>query len=374
MNALLQNAQSERTRVLGTIKFEPGQNASLKFPNDTTIKGIILSLRGSVRTTYASGTPVAKAEGTMDSLVNLIEFAVDGRNTLKSLRPHILHIQNLLAFGVETPRFASAGAAPAPDNYPTTPGGFVFGTTGQYTTVRETVYMPFEQVYCEPGWGRERTYVNLRNHSSAELRLSFADFKNLLGNGNTAPVVFDNSTLQIEVSIVERSDATANVVFDQWKQYMVNHPIAGEGRALQYRVNTGNYITSLLFYATDGAPGSTTTATGKLASNLLVKSLELKANGRDGIQSWNWKDLQDYNRSVYGLVAPTANGVSRLDGIAHLNLLNRRQLDTMLPTMRPVIDDLNMYVDTNPSGIVDYTSGANLLMVTEELVLGAAPK
>lgn len=371
---MLANAQSERTRVLGTIKFEEGQTASMKFPNDTTIKGILLSLRGSVKTTYASGTPVAKAESTMDSLVPNIEFAVDGRNTIKSLRPHILHLQNFLAFGIQSPRFASAGAAPVADNYPVTEGGFVFGTTTQYTTVRETVYMPFEMIHCEPGWGRERTYVNLRNHSSAELRLTFASFKNLLGYGNTAPVDFTDSTLQIEVSIIERSDAAANVVFDFWKQYMTNFPIAAEGRNLQFKVNTGNFLTGLLFFGTDGAPGSASTATGKLASNLLVKSLDLKANGRDGIQAWNWKDLQDYNRSVYGLVAPTAGGVSRLDGVAHLNLLNRRQIDTALPAMRPAIDDLNIYVDTNPAGIVTYTAGANLLMVTEELVLGAAQR
>lgn len=365
------NSQAEKTRVHKTVKFQEGQVESISLPNDTTLRGIWITLKGSVKTTFASGTPVAKAESTMDSLINLIDFTVDGRNTIKSLRPHMLHIQNLFAFGVETPRFASAGAT---EVVPTTPSNFAFGTTGQRTSIYESVYLPFEMVYCEPGWGRERTYVNLRNHSSAELRLVFNSFKNLLGFGNTAPVDFSESTLTVEVSLIERSDAAANVVFDQWKQYQVDHPILQEGKNLQYRVNVGNNITGIMLFARNGNPGSSSTASGKTASNLLLSGIELRANGRDGLQAWKPADLQGYNRSVYGVVAPVVNGVSRTDGIYHLNMLNRRQLETALVARRPDIDELHLMIDTNSQGVVDYTAGANLLMVTEELVEAVVPK
>ncbi|HRO67179.1 MAG TPA: hypothetical protein PL182_06425 [Pseudobdellovibrionaceae bacterium] len=365
------NSQAEKTRILRSVKFQEGQVETIPMPRDTTLRGIWITLKGSVKTTFASGTPVAKAESTMDSLISLIDFTVDGRNTIKSLRPHILHIQNLFAFGVETPRFCSAGAS---EVVPTTPANFTFGTTGQKTSIYESVYLPFEMIYCEPGWGRERTYVNLRNHSSAELRLVFNSFKNLLGFGNTAPVDFSDSTLTLEVSLVERSDDLANVVFDQWKQYMVDHPIAQEGKNLQYKVNVGNSITGLMLFARNGNPGSATTATGKTASNLLLSGIELRANGRDGLQSWKPGDLQGYNRSVYGVFAPVVNGVARTDGIYHLNMLNRRQLDTALKAVKPDIDDLHLMIDTNPAGVVDYTAGANLLMVTEELVEAIVPK
>lgn len=365
----IENAQSNRTRVLGKFPYRPGENLSVKLPNDTTAIGLFISLRGAVKTTFASGTPVAKAESTMDALIKRFDVTLGGHNTIKSLTPHILHIQNILASGIETERFAAAGAAPIADSFPTTQGGFVFGTTGQFTTVRETVYLPFEMVHCEPGWGRERTWVNLRHYSSSELRMNMGVFADILGTGNTAPVVFSDNTLEITVTLIERQDPAADQIFDIWKQNMVDEPILGESRERAIRLNDGNFLTGLLLFAQDGAAGTATTATGKLASNLLITQLSLKANGRNTIQEWLWKELQNANRMSVGVVAPFTNGASRLDGVAHMNLLNRRQLDTALPAMRPVVDQLQLFIDSNSSGNVSYTLPANLRIVTEELIL-----
>lgn len=360
---------TERSRVLPTKRFEESQIISMDLPKDTVLKGLFIRLSGAVQTTFASGTPVAKAESTMDSLISRIDVVVNGDRTIKSIRPHLLHIQQLFAMGVATERAASAGAAPATDNYPTVEGGFPFGTTTQYTTVRETVYLPFEHIYCEPGLGREETYLNLKRATSAEIRFTTAAFANLLGVGNTAPVVWGNNTMQIEVTTVERQDIAAERLFMDWKQTQKTVQIGGESRDLSIDINDGNLLSGLLFFAQDGAAGTSTTATGRLASNLLLGKMELRKNGTESLVSTNFKQLQARNRAQYGVNAPIASNVSRLDGIAHMNLLSRKDIGTALPTMRPYVDQIQLIVDTANSSIVSYTSPAQLTIVTEEIVM-----
>lgn len=366
MSKVQQAITSQKNRVIATVPFQENQVIPIKMPTDTTIVRLMFRLTGAVQTTFASGTPVAKAESIFDSLVNRIDVTVDGGDTIKSVRPHMLHLQNLLANRVQPERFASAAAAASAN--PTTQGPFVFGTTTQYTSVRETVVLPFEQVFCEPGMGRENTYLNLKNHSSCEIKLVTSSFSNLLGTGNTAPVVFANNTLQIEVIAIERPDIPEGIKFDIWKQFMRTSPIAGEVRDLPVDLLTSNYLTDILVFCQDGAAGSATTATGKLASNLLLKELRLKHDGRNDIQQWNFLSLQNDNRSTYGVVADTSGGVSRLDGCGHLNLLSRRDLSTALPGFRPITNNLQLFLTSNPSGTVDYTSGAQAQLLVGELI------
>lgn len=365
-NLALQAITSPRKRVLGTIRFEENQVLSMKLPLDTTLLGLEIRLTGAVQTTFGSGTPVAKAESTMDSLIPRIDVVMNGSDTVKSVRPHLLHIQSLLATGVQSERFSSAGAAAVA--FPTTEGGFVFGTTTQYTSVRETVYLPFEHVYCEPGMGREMTYLQLKGQNSAELKFFTGAFLNLLGFGNTAPVTFGNNTLQLEISTVERQDIPMNVVFDIWKQTMKSQQISSESFQLPVEIPNGNFLTGILLFAQDGAAGTATTATGKLASNALLTAVELKMNGQQSIQRSAFGTLQQQNRRDYGIVAPFAAGVSRLDGIAHMNMLSRRDLTSALPKMRPFTDNLQLFFDSAAASVVSYTNPANVTILTEELI------
>lgn len=357
---------SRKTRSLAVVRFEENQNMSIKLPLDTTLVGLLIRLTGAVQTTYASGTPVAKAESIMDCLIKKIEVQTDGRDTHKSVRPHFLHLQNLLANGVQPERCSSAGAAAVAN--PTVDGGFVFGTTGQYTSVRESVYLPFEMVYSEPGLGRESTYLNLKNKQSAELKIDTNAFANLLGFGNTAPVVWGNNTLQIEVATVERQDIPANAVFHMWKQTMRSQPFSGETRDYPVDLANSNYLTDILMYCQDGAAGSATTATGKVPSNLLVDVLDFKRNGSDGQQRWDFRLLQNTNRNEYGIVAPYVANASRMDGVAHLNFISRRDLDTALPCMKPITDNVQLFLSTKAAGTVDYTNPANVHMLVGELI------
>lgn len=371
--AVKQISSADRQRKLRSIAFSPNTVSSNPLPCDSVYKALIFRLSGAIQTTFASGTPVADAQSTFANLVPRIDIIVGGSRTVKSVYPHLMQIQQLFLSTVQAERRSSAAAAAATDNFPTADAGFTYGTTTQYTTVAETIYLPFEMIYAEPGLGRETTWLNLKSESSAEIRLTMASYSSLLGFGNTAPVTYANSTLQIDVYTKEAMDIPSNAVFADWKQTTSAIQFSSETRESAFRVRTGNLLTGILIFARDGAAGSATTASGKLASNLAVTDLKLQVNGGETvIRSTDFKALQNENRAMYGVNAPMASNVSRLDGVAHLNLLARKDLKTALDLRRAAgVDSCDLLISTNTSSNVSYTNPVEVTIMVEELALPA---
>lgn len=360
--------QAERQRSLQQLTFVPSVMIARDLPRDTVLKSLQFRLSGSIVTTFASGTPVADAQSTFDNLVSRIDVVVGGSRVVKSVRPHMLHIQQLFATQILAERCASAGAAAATDNYPTADGGFTYGTTTQITTVRESVFLPFEMIYAEPGMGRESTWLNLKGAASAEVRFNCAAYSALLGFGNTAPVVYSSSTFVIDILTTEAQDVPPEIYFSDWKQTLKTLSFTAETRDSAQDINRGNKLSGIMLFTQDGAAGSATTATGKVASNLVVTRLALKLNGQTDIKATTFKALQAENRARYGVSAPFASNVSRLDGSAHLNLLSRKDLSTALDVKPPYVDNVQLVLDTNTASNVSYTNAVTVSVMTEEIV------
>lgn len=360
---------SERQRKLQALTFQESQILSRDLPRDTVLKSIQLRLSGSVVTTFASGTPVADAQAAFDNIIPRVDVVVDGSRTVKSVRPHLMRIQQLFATSILGERRSSGAAAAATDNYPTVDAGFTYGTTGQITTCAESIILSFEMVYCEIGMGRESTWLNLKGTSSAELRLTCAAFSKLLGFGNTAPVVYTASTFIIDVITTEAQDVPANIVFSDWKQTTKEITFSAETADFAIDINRGNKLAGLMLFAKDGAAGSTTTATGKLACNLAFTKLSLKVNGQTDIKTTDFKALQAENRARYGVSAPMASNVSFLDGIAHMSLIARKDISTALDVRPPLVDNVQLFVNSNTAANVSYTNPVSLTVQTEEIVL-----
>lgn len=223
-------------------------------------------------------------------------------------------------------------------------------------------------VYCEIGIGREATWLNLKGVSSAELRLTCAAFSTLLGFGNTAPVVYSASTLLIDIVTTEAQDVPPNIVFSDWKQTTKEITFSAQTTDFAIDINRGNKLAGLLMLARDGAAGTATTASGKLASNLAVTSLSLKVNGQTDIKSTTYQQLMAENRARYGVNAPMASNVSILDGVAHMSFIARKDITTALPVMPPLVDNVQLFVSTNTSSNVSYTNPVSLTIQTEEIV------
>lgn len=357
---------SERQRPLQSLAFQENNILSRDLPRDTVLKGISLRLSGAVQTTFGSGTPVADTLSTFDNIIPRIDIIVNGNRTVCSVRPFSLRIQQIYVSNTIGERKASAGAAAV--SLPTADGGFAYGTTTQYTTVAETLYLPFEHVYCEPGLGRETTWLNLKGVASAEVRLTTSAFSRLLGFGNTAPVTYGNSTLLIDIITKEAQEIAPNVLFSDWKRTTKEITFSAQTTDFAVDINRGNKLSGIWLFARDGAAGSATTATGKLASDLAIEKLSLKVNGQTDIKSTTFLNLQAENRNIYGINAPTTSSVSLIQGCAHMNLLARRDISTALPVMPPLVDNLQLFVNTASASVVSYTNPVSLTVETQEVV------
>jgi len=360
--------QAERQRKLQALTFSENQILSRDLPRDTVLKSLQLRLSGAVVTTFASGTPVADAQSTFDNIIPRIDVVVNGSRVVKSVRPHLMKMQQLFTSNILGERRSSAAASAATDNFPTVDAGFTYGTTGQITTAAETIYLPFEMVYCEMGYGRESTWLNLKGVASAELRLTCAAFSKLLGFGNTAPVVYTASTFIIDIITREAQDVPPQIMFSDWKQTTKEQTFSAETADYAIDINRGNKLSGLMLFAKDGAAGTSTTASGKLASNLAITKVNLKVNGQTDIKSTDFKALQAENRMYYGVQAPMASNVSILDGVAHLNLIARKDITTALDVRPPLVDNVQLFVNSNTSSNVSYTNPVSLTVMTEEIV------
>lgn len=357
---------SERQRKLQQLSFAESQILVRDLPRDTVLKFLSIRLSGSVVTTFASGTPVASAFSTFDDLVPRIDVVVNGSRTVKSVRPHMLHMQQMFAQKIQGERKASAGASAAAGNNPTTDSGFVYGTTGQITTVSETLLLAFENIMAAENGGQENTWLNLKGVSSAEIRFTTSAFSSLLGYGNTAPVVYSSSTLVIDISTLEAADVPASVFFSDWKQTTKELQYSAQTTDYLVDINRGNFLQGLMILAREGQAGTSTTASGKLASNLLLTNMKLILNGQVNVKATTFLELQAENRGKFGLSAPYASNVSRIDGVVYLDLLKNGQLSTSLDVRPPLVDQVQLSLDTRSTAT--YTVPASVTVMTNEIV------
>lgn len=361
----LMGPQVPRRRTY-TAQWKENQTVEVPLPKDTVLVGLQIRLKGSAKYTFSGGAPAGRSEGAMDSLVEFIEVSTDRLGTIKNMRPHFLHMQQMLSMGTAGERLYSVGAAST--DFPTTEGIFTFGTTGQVTSIDETVYLPFEQVFCEPGgFGREETYLNTRRATNVVLRLKCSSLSRL-NVGTVTALAFDSSSaFDFEITTVERQDIPETAVFKVWKQIQKSEPFASAVNDKFIEINSENKLSGIMLYTADGS-----STTQKVATNKLIKNMVLKKNGQENLQEISFQALQKANRMDYGVVAPWTGGASRFDGFAHLSQISRREIDSALDTSRAGggVFSLHLAVSTNDGSVVTYTNGAELQIVTEEILEG----
>lgn len=360
---------SESQRQLQGLKFEENSILSRDLPRDTVLKAIQLRLSGAVQTTYGSGTPLSDSFSTFDNIIPRIDVIINGSRVVKSVRPFAMRMQQLFTTVSIAERRASAAASALNPPFPTVDGGFVYGSTTQYTTVAESILLSFEMVYAAEGLGREATWLNTKGVASAELKLTTTSFAKLLAFGNTAPVAFGNSTLYIDITCIEARFPPANLVTSDWKQTTKELTFSAETTDFPIDINRGNKLTGIMLIVRNGQAGSSTTATGRLPSNTALTKIAMKLNGQADIKATTFQLLQAENRARYGINAPMSSNVSLIDGVAHLNFLTRKTLTTALDLRPPQVDNAQLFVDTAPSGAgADYTNPVSVTVMTEELV------
>ena len=374
---------SERQRILQPLVFEEATVLTRDLPRDTCLKGLLFEITGSIAYLFASGTPLSDSKSIFDNLVENITITIDGSRTVKSVRPWLMRIQQLYASKTLPGRRSSAGAAQVP--FPTVEQGFVYGTTGQITTIYEALYLAFENLYAKPGQGREFTWLMTKGTASAEIRIATKGFNALRAFGNTAPVVWNQTTgpvprahnIRIGVTTIEQQDVPGPddkdpAVFSDWKQSTKQVPISGDVNGFQIELNKGNLLQSIQLFVEDGNAGGAALGSGNAPTNTLVTLMKLKINGQQDIKATEFITLQEENRQRYGLVAPISGNVSQLDGSVLWDFTREDDLQTSLDCRAPLVDQVHLVIDTRAGFAFNASKPATVTVMTNEIVMPAA--
>lgn len=354
---------SEATRKLASQAFVPSSTMTFRLPEDTTLRALQIRLSGSVVTDFASGTPVADDFGPMDDLISTIQVRVGGSDSIKTVTPRMVAFHQLLAEKNRGERKASAGAAAVTAGDVTADvSAFPYGTDDQITSVAETLTIFFECPLVK--YGKEKTWLNLRGIVGSELILTTRAYSSLLGFGNTAPVIYSSSTLQIDVKLIEARTVEQGRKFQVYKETYQIEPFTAQAANRVINLNRGQKIIGISMLARDGASGSATTATGLLASDKLIDQMKLTLNGSFTPRNETWFELQSDNRGRFGLNVPYSGNKSILQGFAYMDLTQFGVIDSALDAR--FLDNVQLEISTKAAAT--YTSTATLLTHQHELV------
>lgn len=275
-----------------------------------------------------------------------------------------MRMQLLFNRGLQARRGSSAGAS---ESYlPTVDTNFVFGTTGQLTTVAEAGWLPFEFIWAVKEEERSLTWLKTKDTTSAEIRFNQNSYGSLQSAANTAPVVYSASTLRIDISIVEaalNAEEAAVQRFD-FRQTTKEVTFTAQTNQQQIEINRDQRLAGVWLYANDGAAGSTTTATDRLPSNNLITDINLKVSGSFDAFLSTFTELQDVNRQEYGINAPYSSNVTAIDGVAHINFI-KNSISQAMNTKG--LDSLYLFLSTNTSTYVSYSNPAKVFIQTDEI-------
>jgi hypothetical protein len=356
-------SRSEAQRPLPTTAFAPSSELVIEVPCDTVIKRMRIRFSGNIVTTFGSGTPVADQFSTVSNLVTNVRLVIDGATTLKSVSPYFQQQMQLLTSTVLAERKSSAGAAAAAFNNPTADAGFTYGSTTNVTTVAESFDLFFEVPFARKE-DKYATLLNLKGRSTCELKFVTGAYANLLGFGNTAPVVFSAASFNLDVVLIEDRSIPREQVFLDYVQSNQTYQYSSAASGVREKLPVSQFLMAISLLTRDGAAGSATTATGKIANSNVIGNVQLQLNGMTTIKNTTFAQLQSENRARYGVQAPFGSNVSRLDGYAHMDFLQDGMLDTAVDCRRSQgIDNVELVFDLQA---VSYTNPVTLQLETHE--------
>jgi hypothetical protein len=353
--------RTSRTRIMPQKTFAPNQTVALELFKDSVYECFSITLSGAVQVTY-TGTYTANSLTSFDSLVPLIQVLVNGGRTVKLVRPWLVRMKTYFALGNSNERKASAGAAALTPANPTSDGGWAVGTSTQYTTIRETIDLYFQDILARAG-SENLSLLNLAGATSAVMNFSCAAYSAVEAVNQAATgISYANSTLVIDVQTREAQDRVAEKFSDlkettQAKLFTAASTVLAD-------INRGNFIRGIWVMVRDGDAA-------RSLSNNAVQAVGLFANGFTPLKQYNtFAKIQAENKNYYGINAAQSGGTSAIDGVAYIDLLKAGDPTTALDARG--LDNLQLSVTTAASGSgATYTNAVEVTIQTDEYVLPA---
>lgn len=367
---------AEARRSLSSPTYGTGASpSSVQVPRDTVLKRMLIKLVLVTDVTYAAGSPLTSPQGVFDRICPRIELNVNGNRIIKSVRPHLARLNNIISGG-EVPRRAFATSAAAPTVTRASrewfAGQVAYPATTQFFLFNEAFQLNFENIWGYGG-SRDMTELDIRDVASCDLWFYWAAITNLQGDGIGASVTYANTTVTVTPQIMENRarprPEPGQVLFD-YVETSFARTYTGQANNQQIDLQTGNYLMGLDVYVNNGD-------TNLLPQENLLQQISLQINGASAIQGpVSHQDLQDANVSRYGVdsklglaayastIASTAD-VQPLKGFGKMMLIRNGDWNTTINTSRQAgVDSIKLQFNTPSSSGTDAATYTNALQVT----------
>lgn len=362
---------SQFRRKMPQVSYRSNSVVSVDVPRDDVFKRCFIKMNGSVQVTYAAGAPVLGGMSLISRLVNRIDVVQNGQDTIKSMDPHMIRMQNLLVSGQSPDRSITKQAGAFSTRETTTElefGGTAYQATTGYMLLSESICIYFEHPFCYEA-GKSVSLWNTKGLSSAEIRFAFAAQTTLNEDGNTAVVTYvDDLATLFDVELISAPSVPREQDFMLYKQSVRRVTFSAQGRDVLVELPRGNLLTGIHLVARDGD-------TNRRLSDNVITDIALLINGQRLIQKTSFKNLQLENRMQYGvrdLKGTAAQGIIHaMQGYAYMGLIRDGDVRTALDSrVQNNVDLLQLSVSTAASTGVDpatYTNGVELSVMTDEL-------
>ena len=356
------------SRILEAKEFSRGSIVTLGLPANEVIRYLSCGLQGSTTVTIASGTPLADSMSIFDNLVPLISVTVGGQQgIIKLVKPHLMRMQQLMAYGSLPVRRCVTGAAVVEN--PLTDQGFTYPTSGQISSFIEEIQVPFEMPWAGELTGRFDTCLDLRGKTTGVIQFNCADYSALNAFGNTASITFSNQNTMIKVSAECLLGDFGAKKFSIYKQTTSQEAFSSQTSNRRVKLDTAGKTSDIMLFARDGYGGTTNGNDGKRPNNNIIDRLSLKYNGKLEIRDYYFQQLQNQNRTDYKLNAPFSSLISAIDGVCHINLLTGRDINTAFDASKPT-DTLELYLSTKAANgtITSYANPATVDIMQGQII------
>lgn len=373
------NAEARRTLV--SPAYSSSAPTTTDIPRDTVIKRMLLKLSMTVTVTYASGSPVFDQKGFFERICSNVEVNVNGQRIIKSVRPHIARLNNiLLGKNLGRREYATSSSAPTSSlgSYAWFAGTLAYPATTNYVQAQEAFELSFENPWGYGG-SRHMSELDVRDVASATLKFAWQSPTNLQADGGSATVTYTNLAVTVNPQIVENRarprPVNGQVLYD-YLETSFSRSYTGQSRSNQVDLQTGNYLMGLGILCINGDANYT------LKENLLT-NMSLLINGASSVQGpVSHQDLQDENVSRFGcedrrgLAAFLSSIASDADkhalrGFAHMNLLRNGDWKCAINTSRQAgVDAIQLQFDTPASSgtdAADYTNPLQVILHSHEM-------
>lgn len=362
-------AETRRTLPLQQYTAD-GRPIVFDIPLDTAIKRADCRVYGAFEVTYASGSPVADNAGFAGRILSRIDVVANGGDTVKSVDPYVMRLQQLLLNGI-APSRSNATSASAPTSYlgqneVKSGAAFAYPPTTNYVVINEAFSIHFEHPWAHKSGGRS-TLLYTKTMASCQMIMQVGALSNLqnYAGGSPVSITYSNTNLFFEVQLIENQwvNEDPKAPFYYFRELTKHAYFSGQTADGLIDLNRGGLLTGIHFLVRNGDAN-------KSLSDIAVTRIRLKANSSVLLADSTFLGLQESIKGRYGVDAAKSSGNHALQGYAFLNLMTGGFIESGLDTS--MLQQLQLDVDTASSAAsvdpASYTNPVDLEIMTQDVI------